>query len=309
MIHWSMSGRRSAFDEHAAMGQQEEMDTEFLAEKDVSPELASRLMKLAPTNPMCTKSFADAMRAYGHTPWLLGIKRGGGLVAGCYGFLFAGRLNRVLQIPSLPGLPGDNIFWDGLLRFCSLHRITCLELQSLASSATTIPRLRGEVERQQRCEYVLDVADPEWERKVARRHRETIRMAVRAGVASRRTTDPDSCREHVRLLAATHERQRKRGESISCNLKQELLYATSLLETGGGELFQAMVGATAVSSYLLLRAAKGACGITAGTSSQGMKCGASHFLIYSTARVLQEESMQVFNLGSAELNTGLRAYP
>jgi hypothetical protein len=300
-----MSGQKQGTDQDTTACTQGEPATEFFAEKDAPPELVSALMRLSPANPFCTKSHADAMREYGHEPWLLGIKRRGQLVAGCYGCRFSGRLNRGFRIISLPKAACEDIFWDGLMRFCSLHKIACLEVNTFNSLGAHIPRLPGEVERLEGIEYVLDLEDPDWERKVAKKHRYSIRMALRAGVTLRRATDADSCREHVRLMAATQERRRKRGESISGNLKQELLYSTCLLEKGGGELFQAVVGGETVSSYLLLRAVEGAFGITAGTSPEGMTCGASHFLIYSVARTLREESMRVFNLGGVESNPGL----
>ena len=284
------------------------MATEFLAEKDVSPELASTLMKLAPANPFCTPSYAEAMAENGHQPWLLGIKRRGQVVAGCYGFLFSGRLNRGLQIPSLPDVPCDDVFWDGLLRFCSVHRITCLELQSFASSATHIPRLPGEVERQERCEYVLDLADRDWERKLARNHRRNIKMAMQSGLTVRRTGGVDACREHVRLMAATREGRLKRGEWIPPAAEDRLSWFLLLIEKGAGELFQTVAGRKALSSMMILRAAEGGYGETSGTSPDGMRCGASHFLIYSIARALREESMRVFNLGGAESNPGLSLF-
>ena len=290
------------------MGQQGEMATEFLAEKDVSPELASALMRLAPANPFYTQSYAEAMREDGRQPWLLGIKRRGQLVAGCYGLVFSGRLNRGLQISSVPDVPCDDDFWDGLLRFCSLQRITCLELQSFASSATHIPLLPGEVERQERCEYVLDLGDREWERKVAQKHRYSIRRALQAGVTMRRAAGADACHEHVQLRLASMERRHKRGELTSDEVEMGFSTALLLTEKGAGELFQAVAGGKELSSALVLKAAEGTYLESAGTSPEGMKCGASHFLIYSIMRVLREESIWVFNLGGAELDPGLSLF-
>jgi hypothetical protein len=284
------------------------MSSEFFAEKDASPELAFALMRLAPANPFCTRAYAEAMREDGHQPWLLGIKRKGQLVAGCYGFVFSGRLNRGLQISSVPDVPCDDDFWDGLLEFCSLQRITCLELQSFASSATHIPRLPGEVERQQRCEYVLDLGDREWEQRVAQKHRYNIRKALQAGVTLRNATGADACRAHVLLMAATWERLRKRGVSILFDVERLCAWSLLLTEKGAGVLFQAVTGGKALSSVMVLRAAEGVYEETAGTSPEGMRCGASHFLIYSIARALQKESVRVFNLGGAESNPGLNLF-
>jgi len=290
------------------MDQHEGMLTEFIAEKDVSPELVSALMRLAPNNPFCTKSYADAMREDGHQPWLLGMKSNGQLVAGCYGFQFSGFINRGIQILSIPNVPCDDDFSNSVLLFCSSHRVTYLELQSFASSSTHIPRLPGEVNRQSRCEYLLDLENPGWERKLVRDHRQNIKRALQAGLTIRRSKGSDACSEHVRLLAATRDRRRKLGVSIPCDVEKLWAWSLLLTEKGAGELFQAVAGKQALSSVMVLRAAEGVYGEASGTSPEGMECGASHFLIYSIARALREESMRVFNLGGAESNPGLSLF-
>jgi hypothetical protein len=59
---------------------------------------------------------------------------------------------------------------------------------------------------------------------------------------------------------------------------------------------------------MILKAAQGAFMETAGTSPEGMKCGASHFLIYSVAQTLREESIWTFNLGTGEPKSGLSLF-
>jgi hypothetical protein len=54
-----------------------------------------------------------------------------------------------------------------------------------------------------------------------------------------------------------------------------------------------------LSSVLVLTAECGAYYQTAGTSPEGMACGASPFLIHEIARYLQERHMEVFNPGGA----------
>jgi len=284
------------------------MSTEFLAENVAPPELAAAVMGLAPANPFCTLSYAEAQRAYGHQPWLLGIKRGGKLIAACYGFLASGRLNSALEIRSLPDLPWDEVFWDGLVRFCSMHRISYLLLDNRGSPGVRIPPLPGEVERYDQCDYVLDLRDPEWEQKVATHHWRKIEMALQSGLTLRRTGGADACREHAQLRLASMERRHKRGELTPDKVEKGFPTALLLTEKGAGELFQAVAGSKALSSALVLKATEGAYYDSAGTSPEGMKCGASHFLIYSIARALREESMRVFNLGGAESDPGLSLF-
>jgi hypothetical protein len=278
------------------------MSTDFLAEDVVSPELAAAMIRLAPANPFCTKSYAEAMRALGQQGWLLGTERGGELIAGCYGFLSSGHLNRSLEISSLPDIPCDDAFWDGLMRFCSLHGITYLQLENSFLSGRHIPPLPGEVERRDIRQYVLDLGDPGWERKVARKHRQNIKRALETGATLRRTAGADACREHVRLMAMSMERLRKRGEAVSgAGVERQWSLCFQFTQKRAGELFQAVAGSEVLSSAVVLRAAEGAYYESAGTSPEGMKCGASHFLLYSIARVLREESVRTFNLGNAEV--------
>jgi hypothetical protein len=287
------------------------MATQFLAVNGIPRELAAALMSLAPANPFCTKSYAEAMHANGQQVWLLGTKRSGALIAGCYGLIASGYLNRCLRIPSLPHLPSGDVFWDGLLRFCSSHRIHCLELANSFSSGTHIPPLPGEVERRDTLEYVLDLGDPEWERNLARKHRQNIKRALETGVTLRRSAGADPCREHVRLMGMSMERRGRRGESAAVpgGVKHQRSLSLALTGKGAGELFQAVARGEVLSSAIVLRAAEGAHYYTAGTSPEGMKCGASHFLLYSIARVLREESARTFNLATGEVpNPGLRLF-
>jgi hypothetical protein len=281
------------------------MLTEFFAETDVSPELAAALMTLAPRNPFCTSSYAQAKRASGSQVWLFGTKQGGKLAAACYGFLSSGRLNRMLSISSLPDLPCQDVFWSGLLQFCYSWRITHLKLYSFASSVTRIPFLLDEVERYARCEYVLDLGSREWERRLARKHMQNIQKALQAGVTLRRSSHPDACWQHVRLMAASMERRRMRGESVPLHVEKELPWCILLTEKGAGQLFQAFAGRDVVSSAMIMRAAEGAYNESNGTSLEGMKCGANHFLMYAIAKQLGQESAREFNLGGSEFNPGL----
>jgi len=303
-----MSNRIRKLEQPPGADQQGKKSACFLAENVVPPELAAALMRLAPANPFFTKSYADFMRAVGNQAWLLGSERRGELIAGCYGFISSGYLNRNLSIPSLPDVPCDDLFWDGLMRFCSLHRITYLQLDRSAPGAR-IPPLPGEVERRAVCEYVLYLGDPEWERRLTQHHRRKIKRALQTGLTLHRTAGVDACREHLRLMAASMDRRRKRGESIVGTVEGKLPEWILFIETGAGELFQAVAAGKVLSSVVVMRAAQGAFYESSGTSPEGTKCGASHFLLYSIARVLREESVRTFNLANAEApNPGLRLF-
>jgi len=283
------------------------MVPEFFADSAVAPDVAAALAALTPCNPFRTAQYADALRALGHSPWLLGTKEGGRLVAGCYASLAAGRLNRTLLVASLPAVGDHDVFWSGLIPFCQVHRVTSLELDSFAGTGTHIPPLAGAMERHERFEYVLDLDGPDWERRLARKHRQSIQKARHAGVTVRRTAGADACRDHVRLMSATMARRRARGEVVP-DVDQDLTWSLLLTKMGAAELFQAVAGADVLASAMIMRSARGAYNQSAGTSQAGMQCGASHFLLYEVARALREESRVSFNLGGAEFNPGLRLF-
>jgi hypothetical protein len=284
------------------------MVPEFFADAAVSPDVAAALAALTPCNPFRTERYAEALRARGQSPWLLGTMAGGRLVAGCYASLTCGRLNRTLVLPSLPTVSDRDVFWNGLIRFCVSHRVTSLELDSFAGTGTHVPPLPGAMERCERFEYILELDDPGWERRLARKHKQNIQKARHAGVKLRRTASADACRDHVRLMSATLARRRARGEVVPDEADQELTWSILLTKTGAAELFQAVDGAEVVSSAMVMRSTRGAYNQSAGTSGVGMQCGASHFLLYEAARALREESLVTFNLGGAERNPGLRLF-
>jgi hypothetical protein len=293
----------------------EDTSVKFAAENVISSEIAAAMMGLAPTDPFCTRSYVEAMRASGLQPWLVGAKRGCKWISGFYGFIASGRLNRTLIIPSLPDVPFDDVFWESLIRFFRMHRVTYLQLTSRSGSRARIPPLPGKPERyEQYDEYVLDLGDSEWEQKLPRNHRRNIKSAMESGVTLRRTTSGDACREHVRLMAASQERRRKRGETIIGNLEwvgnfeRAVTDYSLLVEKGPGELFQVVEGGKVLSSGLVLMAAEGACFHTSGHSPEGMKCGTAHFLWYSIIRLLREESMRTLNTGKTEPNSGLSRF-
>jgi hypothetical protein len=104
------------------------------------------------------------------------------------------------------------------------------------------------------------------------------------------------------------KRRHQLGELTPSDVEEGFPSARLLTEKGAGELFQAVVGGTALSSVLVLKAAEGASGDSGGTSPEGLKCGASPFLLYSICRALREESIWTFNFGPAEPNTSMSLF-
>lgn len=279
----------------------------FFAEPAPSPATLGALTALAPANPFVTPAYLKSREALGRQSWILGLKSQEMITAGCAAFLKPHPLAPSLHVPSAPLLSGSDarLFWKGLVHFCTKTGVWSLSVNTSASSGS-IPVLTGEVSRRSRYEYRLDLKESDLRKRVSAHHRRNIKRAQRAGVALDRTSSEEACREHVGLLKASMERRRKRGEDVRNSDADKIL---PYLRECAGELFRAVAHGKVLSSILVLMAPQGGYYQSAGTSSEGMACGASHFLVYQIAKTLQAENKERFNLGGAQLeNQGLRQF-
>jgi hypothetical protein len=279
----------------------------FFAEPAESPELLDQLTALASANPFVTPAYVKSRQALGHRSWILGVKSIGALTTGCAAFLKYNPLAPSLHLPSVP-VPTDGdakLFWAGLMQFCKTHHIGSLALNTSASSGT-IPVFEGETARRSRYEYIWQLTEPDLLKQASSHHIRKIKRAQKSAVALDRTVSASACQEHVDLLNASMERRRNRGEDVPDNHANKIW---PYLREGAGELFRAVVHGKVLSSILVLMAPRGAYYQSAGTSVEGMACGASHFLVYQIAKTLQAERKQQFNLGGAQPeNHGLRQF-
>lgn len=102
------------------------------------------------------------------------------------------------------------------------------------------------------------------------------------------------------------DRRRNRGEEVPD--VGSSVEAAALLESCCGELYQATDGERVLSSALVLHAPNGAYGHSTGTSPEGMKLGASHFLIHSISTELAGKGVAALNFGAAEEGSGLARF-
>lgn len=280
----------------------------FHAKPDPSAELLGEVALLAPENPFYTPAYAAAMGMTGKQPWVLALGDGCQLLSPCTGFLTRGRISCRMEIPSLPVL-GENAstFLDGLFRFCGRSGITYLNVNTYASIEASIPAGPNRTRRTDRVEYVIDLRQPDLWRPVRKGHRWSINRARKAGLQLQCTTSEEQCRIHGQMMAASMQRRKGRGERVSTDIHVEPLLV--FLRTGAGILSQAVLEGQVLSSALVLLSDRGAYYQTAGTSPEGIDLGASPFLVFETARNLQERGLQVFNLGGvSEINQGLREF-
>ena len=271
------------------------MRLEFFARADATLELCSQAAALAPENPFCTPAYLEARRGAGLRPWVLGLATERRLVAVCLAFLRTGRASRTLEIPSLPAIRDPNAFWGQLFAFCRREGVTYLDLETYGSPHVEIPRFAGETGRSDRWEYVLDLQESDFWRNVHAHHRRIIQRAHQHQLGIRRTGDERACADHVELMSASMTRRRLRGEDAPTRGDAQIV--TAYVQQGAGNIVQAVKDGRILSSVLVLNAEQGAYYESAGTSAEGMACGASHFLVAEIARTLQQAGIRSFNLG------------
>ncbi len=282
------------------------MKARFSAVRATS-ELADRFARVDSDNPFLAPSYLRAQQQLGLDCWLFAVEESGADRAAAIAVMKSGRLRRSLTIPSCPAVATDSSFWEGVTEFCREHGITDLELSTFGSPESSIPQLNGETERIRRTEFELSLPGRDLFSELSRHHRERVKKAQKHGVLLRRTRSTEAIRVHAALRSNSMTRRTARGERVPTNLEGG--HAKALLASGAGELFQAIFGDEVASSLLILRSERGAYFESAGSSSEGMRIGASHFLVLETAIALQAEGLETFFLGGARPSEeGLYAY-
>ena len=219
-----------------------------------------------------------------------------------------GRLRCSLEIPSMPNLSLDDPFWQGLMDFCGQKGVSDLSVNSFCSPGGAVPQLNREKSRKFRCEYVLNLKHVDVLEKMSEQHARKVKRARKIGVEMQRGHDRKAVEAHARLISASMQRRKDRGENVTTSVPVESLY--KLIDSGAAEIFQATLANLVVSSNFILMAQKAGYSHTQGTSPEGMNCGAAHFLIHEIACALREEGKEVFNLGGADpdLESGLARF-
>ena len=269
----------------------------FHADPDPRPELRAGLEAIHPTNPLCRSAYLDVKRVLGFQPWILTLRNQGKVVSACSAYLRTGRLNRALEIPSLPRLGDPETFWTGVKDLCNSLNITILAVNSMVSGCDPIPVVAKETYRQARHEYVIELSADLW--KGYREDRKcNIKKARKAGLLISRPVGEAACLEHLRLTSHSLGRRQRRGET---DLNYPKLHEMLAVTRGGvGEFFQAVrPDGVALSSTLVLMARRGAIYALAGTSPEGMACGASTFLLHEVMEATFATGKEVFYMTSA----------
>lgn len=274
------------------------MNRKFEAVSYKSQSLINEIAALNPANPFYTNQYFNYRLARGFTPWIFMYECHTQSNIYCPAFMKTGRLRCSLEIPSMPDISADELFWSELINFCRIKGVSDLSVNSFCSQGGMIPQLNYEINHKPRWEYVLDLTHPDVFMKMKKGHAYRIKRARKAGVEIRRTCDKEAVNAHAQLISASMQRLQNRGEDVTTSAPiKDLLQLT---ESGAGEIFQVVLADQIVSSNLTLMSETAGYSHTQGTSPEGMNCGATHFLIHEIACILRKEGKEFFNLGGTD---------
>lgn len=284
------------------------IDTRGFFSGPAVPSIVMELGALSPDNPLVTESYFEYRRSTGWDSLVLGLRsERNTLEVGCGAFLRKGRLNTTLEISSLPGISSVSPFWSGLWQYCKEKEVTMLKLGTFCSPSDIVfPDNFKRCVTKNRCEFRVPLAgNPR--KGLSKNHSRNAKKATKAGLQVIRTAAASAAVEHQALQNKSMNRRRSKGESgLPGSISLE--GPRALLESGAGELFQAVRNGEILSSVLVLLAPKGGYYQSAGTSPEGMNLGASHFLILAIAEELQAAGAEVFNLGGADEGSTLARF-
>ena len=210
------------------------------------------------------------------------------MVSGCIGFLQGGPLTRRLEIVSAPLVSQPDLFWSG---------VRDMDIQSFGSDETDIPLLANQLFHRDRCEFLIDLTCSDPFDSMSKNHRRNINRAIKSEIGIQRKRQKSAVEHHLALINASLRRRKDRGEDVS--IPNEKLFLEALLENRAAEIFQATNHDNILSSIMILRSENSVYYQSAGTSSAGMKIGASMFLIFEVAKIMKKEGVSMFNLGGA----------
>ncbi len=267
-----------------------------------------QLCDAEPGNSFRTPEYFASRERLGWESRVVGLKPSGdeGLFAACGAFLKRSKLDLFMEIQSLPAVNLDSPFWTGLRSHCNTIGVTSIDLGTFGSVAgVEIPPLSDRCSRSERCEFHLDLSGGLLKR-MSSSHRRNVKKAEKRGLTVVRSKTEESARAHERLRGQSFERRKERGESVpDTGMITEHM---SVLDSGSGEIFQAIGGEDVLSSVLVLHAPDGAYYQSAGTAPDGRNVGASHFLIHKMAVEFAQAGRASFNLGGAEQGTSLASF-
>jgi hypothetical protein len=292
----------------AALAESEtQLQMEFWADMDASAGNQERIARLAPHNPFCDPRYVQWREGLGDRGILLGLANGKDIAIGCPAFVSSRYIvNRTLELPTVPDLPDACSFWNGLLQFCRRHWISYLVIDNYCGSSSELPVIESWTSSDRILEYRLSLTRDDLWGDLSDGHKWSIKKARKLGVQLRTKVAPDAFIQHAAMFSSSLERRAARGEVVT--FAHDESYYRGTIECGLGQLFQAELNGSVVASQILFRAARGAYYFSAGTSPEGLKCGAAAFTLYEAMLQLREEGTELLNLGRGVTHEGLSRY-
>jgi len=220
------------------------------------------------------------------------------------GVIQRGRLNRCLFLSVLRDIPDQAAFWEKLNGFAETTKISQLIIEIIAGCDETIdvaglPRasefLKSDL-------FLVDVLAQDV--KFSSNHRRNIKKAKKLGIELIEQPIDPAIEDHFRLRQSSFDRRAARGENIVES------YPMRYISTGKARLWQCGLDGEVLSSNLIVHGLDGAWHYeSAGTSPEGFKMGASHFLHNEIMIAMRDAGVRWYDLGgTSEDNPGLTRF-
>jgi hypothetical protein len=223
------------------------------------------------------------------------------------GVLVRGRLRCSFGVTIEAAAPAPPGFWVGLHEFANRHAVTDFWVESIGAleSTSSIPPLPKERQRFANIKlYMIHLETDNSLECMATNHRRNIVKAQRNAIELVELPEAEAILAHRRLGASSLARRKARGEPTGSMLPGEEGRAARLLATGTSRLYQASHSGSIVSSKLVLVLGEHAYYLAGGTTEEGMRLGASHFLMYQIICTLKAAGVRTLNLDVASVAAG-----
>lgn len=266
---------------------------------------------LPPASGVGVSSLVARACLLGSTPWTLELQAPNGRLSFGIGVVTRGRRRAGLHVQLLKSNAGDDaLFWQAVIDFSNRLNVTDIVAESVGHSlpATPIPHLAHEQSRisNERL-YIVDLRRPESERPFSSLATKNLVRATKAGIEMMAPPAEQALAAHFRLKDASLNRRASRGESTELKSSEDTV--ANLLRSGHGRLYQAGKNGEVLSSQFVFTLNRRAYHYDGGTSPEGMKVNASHFLQAQVIRDLPATGVWALDLGiAASDKPGLIAY-
>jgi hypothetical protein len=198
----------------------------------------------------------------------------------------------------------ENCFWRGLKEYCQKRRVLQLNLNAFNSFPIEVPNLSPIKKVTKREEFILDLKQisKDGMKMLSSNHRRNIHKGERADLSCHIRKDLEACKDHARMMAFSMQRRQNRGQAISYVPSPEKWF--DYVQCEAGFIMQAKHDAAWVSSLLILQSSRQAYYVSGGTSPEGMRLGAAHFLMWNVIKYLSSGGVSILNLGGvSEIDT------